>query len=259
MLRAKRLALCLLMLCIGSVVVAQPKNRAIVNQSIEWFATTANIKIHKRLTWILDGQYRFVQNLEPMQFQVRTALDVKMNDHFSIAPLGYVYTINPLYGKQPASFVNNEHRIWQQAFYKHTIGRFKLDHRIRVEERYLQVHSKASDGQIIDDGYSDKRMRYRYRFMARVPLTKPSIDAKTLFASAYDEVFLSRGKAVAMRQPDQNRIFAGLGYQFTKDFSLQGGCLYQLNIKATGLKQENNVGFQILLGYNIDLTKKNDK
>jgi hypothetical protein len=247
----RRIFLFVIIIFTSVQVIAQPGNRQVVNQSIEWFATTANVKVHKRLTWVLDGQYRFVQSFEPMQFQVRTALDIKVNDHFSFIPVGYVYTINPLYGKQPASFVNNEHRIWQQAFYKHSIGRFKLDHRIRVEERFIQDHKADPDG-----AYSDYRWRFRYRFMARFPLTKKTIEAKTLFASTYDEVFLSRGSAVKVKQPDQNRIFVGLGYQFTKDLSLQGGFLYQLNIKAKNDKQENNVGGQLLLTYNLDLTKK---
>ncbi|MBA4146193.1 MAG: hypothetical protein C0523_10545, partial [Cytophaga sp.] len=57
-------------------------------------------------------------------------------------------------------------------------------------------------------------------------------------------------------EPDQNRIYAGLGYQFTKALSVQGGAFYQLLIKSNGSKQENNVGFQVQVYYNIDLTRK---
>jgi len=92
--------------------------------------------------------------------------------------------------------------------------------------------------------------------MARVPLNHASIDPKTYFASLYDEVFMSSGKMVSFHEPDQNRIFAGLGYQVNKALSFQAGFLYQMLIKQpTGAKQENNVGFQVLVGYNIDLTK----
>jgi hypothetical protein len=191
-----------------------------------------------------------------MQHQARTAIEFKVNDHFSVVPLGYVYTWNYLYGKQPNAFVNNEHRIYQQFFYKHSISRLKVDHRFRIEERMIQVHTKDPDHVVHDDGYSNHQVRFRYRFMARLPLNHAALDAKTVFASTYDEVFLSTGKLVTFHEPDQNRIFAGLGYQFTKEFSLQGGFLYQLMIKSNGAKQENNVGFQVLLTYNPDLTKK---
>jgi hypothetical protein len=251
-----RLALCLLLAGTATQLIAQPAGRAIVNQPIEWFSATANLKVHKRITWVLDAQIRFAESFDPMQNQARTALDFKVNDHFSIIPLGYVYTWNYLYGKQPNAYRNNEHRIWQQFFYKHSISKLKIDHRVRIEERMIQVHSKDQDNVVHDDGYTNHQVRFRYRFMARLPLNHAALDPKTLFASAYDEVFLSTGKLVTFHEPDQNRIFAGLGYQFTKDFALQGGFLYQLMIKSNGTKQENNVGFQVLLGYNIDLTKK---
>jgi len=251
----KRLIAFAFFISIGTLTFAQPAGRAIVNQSAQWFATTANLKVAKRLTILLDGQYRFIEG-EPQQYQSRVGLDVKINDHLSIIPIAYVYTWNYLYGKQPASYANNEHRFWQQAFYKHTVGRLKLDHRVRYERRFIQQHSKMSSGEVIYDGYQQRQNRARYRFMARYPLNKPSIDPKALFASVYDEVFISWGGPVTFHKPDQNRIFAGLGYQFTKEFNLQGGFIYQELIKSNGAKQENNVGFQMLLGYNVDLTKK---
>jgi hypothetical protein len=253
-LKTIRIASLLVIICATIPALAQPAGRAIVNQPIEWFSTTANIKLHKKVTLLLDGQYRFVGSFEPMQFQARVGVDVKINDHLSVIPLGYVYTINPIYGEQPAGYVNNEHRFWHQVFYKHTVSKFKIDHRFRFEERFIQKHTKNGT-EVVDLGYTDKRIRFRYRFMARVPLNKPTIEAKAIFVGVYDEVFLSRGKEVKIKQPDQNRIFAGLGYQVNKDLNILGGFLYQLNIKATGLKQENNVGVQVMLGYNLDLTK----
>jgi hypothetical protein len=92
--------------------------------------------------------------------------------------------------------------------------------------------------------------------MARMPLNHDNIDAKTYFASVYDEVFVSRGEHVTFHDPDQNRIFAGLGYQADHALSVQGGFLYQSLIKSNGAKQENNLGFQIIVNYNIDLTKE---
>lgn len=250
-----RFVLCLVLAFgISSGIFAQPANRAIVNQNIEWFSVTSNLKVSKRLTVILDGQFRFVQGFEPLQHQARTGLDVKINDHLSIVPLAYVRTWNYQYGKQPAAFANNEHRIWQQVFYKHNLWRMKVDHRIRLEQRFIQVHSQSGT-EIIDEGYTNKQNRIRYRFMSRIPINHPNIDPKTYFASVYDEAFYSWGKTVTFNEPDQNRIFAGLGYQFDKKLAVQAGFLYQMLIKSNGTKQENNTGFQVIVGYNLDLTK----
>ena len=66
------------------------------------------------------------------------------------------------------------------------------------------------------------------------------------------------GQNVVYTDPDQNRIFAGLGYQVTKAFNFQGGFFYQTLIKLSGVKQENNVGFQLQFQYNLDATKKDN-
>jgi hypothetical protein len=237
-------------------VMAQSSDRKVVNESAQWFATTANLKLSNRLTWVLDGQYRYIES-KPQQFQARTAIDIKINDHFSVIPLGYVYTWNSVYGgfATATSRANNEHRIWQQLFYKHDISRVKLDHRIRIEERFIQRKP--------DESYSaNKQLRLRYRFMARVPLNHEKLDPNTWFASAYDEVFYTCGEVggfgehVTFNDIDQNRIFIGAGYQVDKQLSIQLGYIYQMLIKGTnGSQQENNTGFQLIATYNLNLMK----
>jgi hypothetical protein len=96
---------------------AQPAGRAVVNQPIQWFSAAANLKLNKTLTAIVEGQYRYAGSLDPMQYQLRSALEIRLNNHFSIVPVGYVWTENFLYGKQPMTFKNNEHRIWEQISY----------------------------------------------------------------------------------------------------------------------------------------------
>jgi len=249
------------LLCVQMLVVqllfAQPKNRAIVDQPIQWFALASNIKLSNSLTWMLEGQFRYASDFDPQQYQARTALDIHLSDHFSVVPIGYVYTWNYLYGKQPASFANNEHRIWQQVSYKHSLSKLKVDHRLRLEQRFIESHSVVNN-EIIPQGYTNRQHRLRYRLMIRMPLNRQAIQAKTIYLSVYDEAFLSWGKSVTFHEPDQNRIFVGLGYQVDKALTLQGGFLYQSLIKSNGTKQENNVGFQFQINYNFDLTKKSE-
>lgn len=235
--------------------IAQDSGRESVTQSIQWAAFSSHVKVSKHINILLDGQFRQAGSLEPMQYQARTGLDIKLNDHFSIVPVGYVYTWNYLYGKQPATFVNNEHRIWQQVLYKHHLGIVHVEHRLRSEERFLQHHSVTTDGAVVDDGYSVSQFRLRYRLQARIPLNGRSIDPKTYYAIVYDEIFKSWGENVTYDYPDQNRIFAGVGYQFEKNFSMHMGPIYQLQIKRNGAQQENNFGVLLQLTYNIDLTK----
>ena len=169
-------------------VIAQPKNREIVNQPLEWFAFSSNLKLSKTITWMLDGQFRYASDFDQQQYQARTALEVKLSDHFTVSPLGYVYTWNYLYGEQPASFENNEHRIWEQIFYEHSISKLKIDHRLRLEQRFIESHTMMNND-IVGEGYSDKQNRLRYRIMIRMPINGPTIEAKSIFLSVYDEAF----------------------------------------------------------------------
>src|SRR5690348_2663264 len=116
-----------LVLLVGSLNV-QAQDRETVTQSTEWFALTSTSKITKRLNLYVEGQFRYSKNWDPLQYQFRIAPEILLPKNFSIVPIAYVYTWNYKYGEQPASFVNNEHRIWEQVQYKHSAGRFNMSH-----------------------------------------------------------------------------------------------------------------------------------
>jgi hypothetical protein len=238
-------------------VFSQSGEREKVTQALEWFAITSNIKMTPRLTLMVEGQFRYADDFDTQQYQARTALDIKLNDHWSVSPIAYVYTWNYKYGKQPAQFENNEHRIWQQVFYKHNFGRLKVDHRLRLEQRFIQQHHETTDGAVIDDGYTLNQTRLRYRLMGKVPVNKSNIEPGTYFGAFYDEIFFSWGEKVTYHKADQNRVFAGVGYQFDKNLNVMGGFMYQALVKSNGAKQENNIGFLVHFTYNVDLAKDN--
>jgi len=167
-----------------------------------------------------------------------------------------MYVWNFRYGKQPATFVNNEQRIWQQILYITRYKKFLFAHRMRLEERFSQSHHAGSDGSAINDGYVIYANRVRYRLQIQFPLTKPAVEPGTWFITAYDEVFCSWGPGITFSKPDQNRLSASIGYQFNNKFSLQGGPFYQMSIKKNGAEQENNVGALIQVGYKLDFTKQ---
>ena len=145
--------------------------------------------------------------------------------------------------------------MFQQIVYKHSFGKVQIEHRGRVEERFIQRHFRDDIGEVVYDGYSVNQIRGRYRLMAKLPFNKEKIEERTYFGVIYDEVFMSWGERVSYHKPDQNRIFAGIGYQADKNFCVQGGPFYQIQIKGNGTQQENNVGVLIQFTYNIDLTK----
>ena len=109
--------------------------------------------------------------------------------------------------KPEGDFTNpnvTEFRIWEQFVLNNNIGRVKLEHRYRIEQRFIST------------GY---RNRFRYRINALLPFGHKVIESKTLYASLYNEIFVSNEAPFF----EQNRMFAGLGYQFDQHVSVLGG------------------------------------
>jgi len=237
----------------GGLSCAAQSNREIVTQSAEWFVLTSAIKIHKNVNILTEAHFRYVGNFEPQQYQFRIAPEISLPKNFLLVPIAYVYTLNYIYGEQPAQYANHENRLWEQLTYKHNIfGRVNISHRLRLEQRFMQ--HRTPEGEY--EGYSFHSNRLRYRLMANIPLNHSKMEPDTYYVSLYDEVFVSWGDPITYNKPDQNRIFAGVGYQATKLFTIQGGFFYQMLIKKNGLQQENNIGFQVQVTHNFDLTKK---
>jgi len=226
-----------------------------VNQAVEWSAINSTIKISDRLGVYAEGIFRFAKALEPQQHQFRTALEVTLGKNLSVIPVGYVYTWNFRYGDQPVAFANNEHRIYQQVTYKHSLNRFYVNHRVRFEERFLQDRHVTTEGMVEGGGYHDDRYRLRYRALVNMPINNNTMIAKTWFVSVWGETFVSWGKKVTYHEPDQNRVYCGIGYNITKLITVQAGGIYQMLKKSNGTLQENNVGGVLQFTYNFDLTK----
>lgn len=113
-----------------------------------------------------------------------------------------------------------ETRLWEQLTTNHYISRLKLEHRYRVEQRWLNT------------GY---RNRFRYRLTATLPLNKPKLEKGALFAAAFGEVFFNN------KQPnfERNRFSPSIGYKFSKPFTLQAGVINQRNYQINTSDDKN--------------------
>ncbi len=113
-----------------------------------------------------------------------------------------------------------ETRFWEQFTTNHYISRLKLEHRYRIEQRWLNT------------GY---RNRFRYRLTATLPLNKPKLEQGTLFAAVFAEVFFNN------KQPtfERNRFSPSLGYKFTKPFTFQAGFINQRNYAINNSDDKN--------------------
>lgn len=178
--------------------------------------------------------------------------------------LGFSYYRNYDYGDFPIGFHNSEHHLYEQVALHQKLGeRLTLNHRYRLEQRWIDVN--VSDG---EGGSRFDHLRYlnrfRYRVLATLPLSKPKLEAHTWFASAYDEVFLTFGDNARVDLIQQNRLSGLLGYQLDgRGSSVQLGYLWQ-TIGRPGAAPagadvlEKNHTLHLIVTYNLDLRKRGE-
>jgi hypothetical protein len=105
-------------------------------------------------------------------------------------------------------FLVSENRLWQQFIWNQPFESFRIEHRLRAEQRYTSA------------GY---RNRFRYRISAIVPLNKKVITSKTLFVNSSNEFHFNNENVFF----EQNRFYLGGGYNFSNQLSLQIGWIYR--------------------------------
>ena len=114
--------------------------------------------------------------------------------------------------KSPA--IAKEFRLWQQFVLTNNINRVKLQHRYRLEQRW------------INGNYFN---RFRYRINPVIPINHNAVVPKTFFASAFTELFFTNEAPYFLR----NRFFIGCGYEFSDPFTLQFGFLRQYDYRKS--------------------------
>lgn len=124
-----------------------------------------------------------------------------------------IHNTYSLGGSFKKPFVSEETRLWEQFSLYNTIGRLKLEHRYRIEQRWGTL------------GY---RNRFRYRLNAIISINQPKINTGALYAYINDEIYLTDKPGYFQR----NRFYVGAGYRFIKQLTVQMGYLHQFDYTA---------------------------
>ena len=206
-----------------------------------WLVYQGNHHLSTKFDLHTEYQWRRANGFSDWQQSLaRVGLDYKLNTNCTFSG-GYAWVLSYPYGSQPIPSQTIEHRLWQQVILKQALGNFQIQHRYRLEQRWIDTQFK-------------QRMRYRAQVL--IPLQKSFIDKKQgLFMNVNDEVFLGFGQGIGKNILDQNRFIGAVGYQFNKDFSMQMGYLNQFVIKSDGLHMERNHTLWTAVAYNFDFSK----
>jgi hypothetical protein len=155
----------------------------------------------------LEGQGRFGNDSSSLsQGMVRPGLGYALNENASLW-LGYAFvpTMEPFTTQD-----FNEHRIWQQFLWtdKTFLGTFTS--RSRFEERFINQPDTA------------------YRFRQLFKLSYPLSFAPNFSLVGSDELFINVNTTGTVYSGfEQNRVFAGLGYNFDEHIKAEVGYMNQ--------------------------------
>lgn len=189
-----------------------------------WFLYFGNQKINNRWNWHNEVQYRnfnFAGDLE--QLLLRTGIGYNLTENNNNILLGYAYVHSePYIAGTDDKLETDEHRIFQQFITKQQFGRVYIQHRYRVEERFLN---------------DDFKLRFRYFLSLNVSINKKALDKNAIYASAYNEIFLN----TEQNQFDRNRLYGGIGYCFSKNIKVEAGIMSQM------LANNSRAQFQIMI------------
>lgn len=208
------------------------------SQSSGWLASFNTFKTGKRTSIHTDVQIRSSDKFQHIQtLLLRAGLNYRLNKQMLLTG-GYAFiqnrrVINTVAGYAP------EHRIWEQFILTHAISRLSVQHRFRLEHRFISKSIVVND-QFKNDGHVPAH-RFRYFIRNVLPLQKTAIFSKGFFVALQNEVFLNIGNndGVNNKVFDQNRVYTALGYRFCSKFDIDAGYMNQY-IKGSGKQATNN-------------------
>ena len=82
-----------------------------------------------------DGFRHWQQSL------LRLGLEYEINPKVSVMG-GYAWIKTFPYGTQPIQHEFNEHRMFEQVYLKDKAGRLEVQHRYRIEQRFLEQYAE---------------------------------------------------------------------------------------------------------------------
>lgn len=171
-----------------------------------WYTYGGNHRLTERISLTPYAELRFY---EPSSNYNLVFLSLRANYHLnskSTLGLGYAnLDIDTVFEFDQTPNVK-ENRIFEQYVYKHKLGKFKMQHRGRLEQRFLQFNDR-----------NELQQRFRYRISLRYDISK------TFFLVISEEPFINFQDQVF----HENRFYTGLGINLSKNSQLTIGYLKQ--------------------------------
>ena len=170
-----------------------------------WYQYFGNNRVTEKMSVLTEAQLRYFEQSKNFQELVlRTGVKYSFANNASIT-LGYAYlSTDDTFEEFPDEDKIREHRIFEQLILKQKIWEVYLEHRYRLEQRFIDFEDQK-----------DTQHRARYRVQLTLPLTN------TFFVNLSEEVMLNLQDDIF----NQNRLYAGLGVRVTDNLNVEAGFL----------------------------------
>ncbi|UBM59801.1 DUF2490 domain-containing protein [Marinilongibacter aquaticus] len=239
--------ICCTFLLLGLLVGHGAKAQRTVSHASQYWSQYYNQTVlNKDWSILVDGGFRWKEVFgQSSQYIARAALKRNLNARFhlavGLANLGFYSSQNELN--------KLEMRPYFELGMKDKWGKVKLSHRYRIESR--NFHTVNVEDMPVSKTHN---LRYRYRLMCNIPLTKGKNPSLALLLG--DEIFLNSGKSIVYNFFDQNRILVGPALQLNPSWGLN----LMLSSTYAGTNQPQSYKFtQVFwlgIKHKIDLSKE---
>jgi len=238
------------LLLLFSILSGYGQEKEFETREQTWLGYFNQTRFTKRSGLWLDLHLRLTDDFikQINQTIVRAGYTYYLSDQVRLTE-GYAYVTQ--YGLTSEAPDAPEHRPWQQIQWVEKKNGFNLMQWFRIEERFK---SKIESNELSGD--YDFNWRFRYNFALTLPLVGKSVVAKTPFLFFNDEIHINAGKHIVNNYFDQNRLFLGLGYQFTSHLNAHLGYMYVFQQLPAGNKYVNINAIRLFVFHNLDFRKK---
>jgi hypothetical protein len=175
-----------------------------------WTAVNMPVQLSTHWQWHNDGSYRTLGNsTAPLQYLYRPGIRYILNKKWNVASGVAFFFTKTDFEKSHHEF-GKEFRLWQEGQLQESIGSWKLQFRLRTEQRFFEATSLKS-----------KYTAHRFRLKATA--TKMlSQKWGLLFANEY----MRQIKKRAALNFDQSRVIVSAIYQPTSTLQIQAGYMW---------------------------------
>jgi hypothetical protein len=213
-----------------------------------WLGVLNQTRFSKHCGSLADLHLRLHDNFVSTLYQgvARVELAYHLTDDVRLAA---GYTSAYLFADGARTVGQPEHRPWQQAQWSSTFPKARLTQRVRLEERFRQ--RVGNNEELATDYNSNYRARYSVALF--LPLSKNAFESGGLQLLLQKEVMANFDQEIICNYFDQNRLFAGLVYQVSKQVQAQGGYMHLFQQLPAGNVYHNQHSIRVFYSHNLNL------